>query len=127
MKSERRISPRKQINFIAVRNLATLEPFTVISKEAEIVDASTTGFLLYVNRKHLVPKHLRSHLSLKPLEGERIMLKIEAMDLDIDGHISRTRFIGEGTFEIAIDFSSDAPEYWRECLIELLPSSDEEI
>jgi hypothetical protein len=127
MRSEKSRAPRKQVNFIAVKNLATLEPFTVISKEAEIVDASSTGFLLYVNRKHLVPKHLRANLSLKPLEGERIMLKIEDMNLDIDGLISRTKFIGNGIFEIAIDFSEDAPEYWRECLIELLPSSDEEI
>jgi hypothetical protein len=127
MRSERNRAPRKQVNFIQVKNLSTLEPFTIISKTAEIVDASSTGFLLYINRKDLVPKHLRANLSLKPLEGERIVLKIEAMELEIDGIISRTKFVGNGIFEIAIDFSEDAPEYWRECLIDLLPSTEEEI
>lgn len=127
MKSERRIAQRKEINLIPVKNLATLDPFTVIAKKAEIVDASSTGFLLYVHRKHLVPKGLRSNLTLKPLEGERVMLKIEDMELDLDGLISRTRFIGDGIFEVAIDFSSDAPEYWRECLVDLLPGSGEEL
>lgn len=127
MKSERRIAQRKDINFIPVKNLATLDPFTMICKKAEIVDASSTGFLLYVHRKQLMPKGLRANLSLKPLEGERVMLKIEDMELDLDGFISRTRFIGDGIFEIAIDFSADAPEYWRECLVDLLPGSDEEL
>lgn len=126
MKNERRIAPRKDINFIPVKNLATLNPFTVICKNAELVDASSTGFLLYIQRKNLLPKGLRSHLSLKNLEGERIMLKIEGMELDMDGFISRTKFIGDGTFEVAIDFSSDAPEYWRECLVDLLPGTGEE-
>ena len=127
MKSERRIAPRKQINFIPVKNLTTLDPFNIVSKYAEIVDASSTGFLLYVSRGNLVPKNLRTNLSLKPLEGERVILKIQDMDLDIDGTITRTRFIGDGTFEIAVDFSTDAPEYWRECLIDLLPGSEEEV
>lgn len=55
------------------------------------------------------------------------MLKISDMQLDIDGVISRTRFIGAGLFEIAIDLSEDAPEYWRECLVDLMPGADEDI
>lgn len=126
MKSERRTAQRKDVNFIAVTNLATLDPFTLVAKEAEIIDASSTGFLLYVQRSSLIPKGLREHLTLKALEGERVMLKIESMELDLDGLISRTRFIGNGTFEIAVDFSADAPEYWRECLLDLLPGTNEE-
>lgn len=127
MKHERRIAHRKDINFIPVKNLATLDPFTLISRRAEIVDASSTGFLLYVHRKNLAPKGLRANLTLKPLEGERVMLKIENMELDLDGLISRTKYIGDGVFEIAVDFSADAPEYWRECLVDLLPGADEEV
>lgn len=127
MKSERRVAPRKQLNYITVKNLALLEPFTIIAKGAELVDASSTGFLLHIHRNELIPKHLRGNLSLKPLEGEKIMLRIDQMELDLDGKISRTRFIGNGIFEIAIDFSAEAPEYWRECLLDLLPSSEEEI
>jgi len=127
MKSEKSRAPRKEVNLIPVSNLATLDPFTQVSKHAEIVDVSSTGFLLYVHRKNLVPKQLRTNLSLTPLEGERIMLKIEDMELDIDGLVSRTRYIGNGVFEVAVDFSADAPEYWRECLVDLLPGSDEEI
>jgi hypothetical protein len=55
------------------------------------------------------------------------MFKIADMELEIDGCISRTRFIGSGLFEIAIDLSEDAPEYWRQCLVDLLPGTDEDI
>jgi len=127
MKSERRIANRKAVNMIRVENLASLEPFMMISKSAELVDVSSTGFLLHVSRNALVPKQLRANLSLTTLEGERVMLKIADMELEIDGTISRTRFIGRGLFEIAIDLSEDAPEYWRECLVDLLPGADEEI
>lgn len=127
MSKERRTAQRKPINMIRVENLASLDPFMVICKSAELVDASTSGFLLHVHRNHLVPKQLRSNLSLTVLEGEKVMLKIADMELDLDGTISRTRFIGGGLFEIAVDLSSDAPEYWRECLVDLLPGSDDEL
>ena len=47
------------------------------------------------------------------------------MDLDITGIIVRTKHCGEGIFEVGIDYTSDAPEYWRECLCDLLPKPGE--
>lgn len=118
---ERRKRQRKKLPYLEVSNIATLEPFTMICKTGELIDASATGFLLCVNRKHLIPKVLRDNLTLKSLEGEKIVLNIVDMDLNIDGQVARTRLISNGFYELAIDFSKDAPEYWRECLIDLLP------
>jgi len=122
---ERREAERKRVPYLRVVNLATLEPFTIICKEAELIDASANGFLLYIHRKALLPSSLRENLTLASLEGERIMLNIEDMDLNIDGQVSRTRLIGNGTYELAIDFSEEAPQYWRECLLDLLPESSD--
>lgn len=47
------------------------------------------------------------------------------MNLDLDGTVNRTLHKGRGNFEIAIEFSRDVPEYWRECLIDLLPAPGE--
>lgn len=53
------------------------------------------------------------------------MMTIAQMDLDIDGYIARTRMLGNGVFEVAVDFSQDAPHYWLECLYDLLPGIGE--
>ena len=47
------------------------------------------------------------------------------MNLELDGKIARTSYIGDGVFEIAVDFSETAPTYWRECLLDLLPDQGE--
>ncbi|PIT99597.1 MAG: hypothetical protein COT74_11410 [Bdellovibrionales bacterium CG10_big_fil_rev_8_21_14_0_10_45_34] len=122
IKKSNRVSTRKEIEGINVSNLTALDKFAVISRKAKLVDASSTGFLLLVDRKDIVPKALRQTLTLESIEGEPIMLTISEMDLEIDGLVTRTKFLGKGIFEVAIDFSFDAPEYWRECLLDLLPS-----
>jgi hypothetical protein len=43
------------------------------------------------------------------------------MDLDITGFVARTKYVSNKEFEIGVDYTSDAPEYWRECLCDLLP------
>jgi hypothetical protein len=85
------------------------------------MEASKTGFCLRVRRKDLLPKAFRESLSLKVLEGGRVMLTIANMGLELSGTIKRTARIGKEIFEIGIDYSEDAPEYWRECLLDLLP------
>ena len=89
------------------------------------MDASSTGFLLHVDRKDLIPKLLRSGMDISALEGEFVVIRLKEMDLEIDGTVTRTRHIGRGIFEVAIDFSDEAPEYWRECLMDLLPAPGE--
>lgn len=53
------------------------------------------------------------------------MLQIDEMNLELSGTVKRTKMVGRGVFEIGIDFSEDAPDYWRECLLDLLPTPDE--
>jgi hypothetical protein len=121
--SSNRSAKRKQVGSIPISNLTTLTHFESIARFGHLIDASSTGFLIQIDREDLIPKNLRQNLSLQSIEGEPIMLMINPMELEINGHIARTRYIGKGLFEIAVDFSQDAPEYWRECLFDLLPSS----
>jgi hypothetical protein len=121
MQTNKRAAPRKQVNGLHVKNLTALDHFSVIARAALLVDISASGLLLHIDRKHLIPKSLRENLTLQSLEGEHIMLQIKEMDLEIDGKIARTRMIGRGIFEVAVDFSAEAPEYWRECLVDLMP------
>jgi glycine cleavage system aminomethyltransferase T len=47
------------------------------------------------------------------------------MNIEISGRIARTKLLGKQGFEIGIDYAEDAPEYWRECLVDLLPAPGE--
>lgn len=125
MRPNKRVAPRKQVNGLHVKNLTALDHFSVIARSALLVDISSSGMLLHVDRKALVPKSLRENLTLTSLEGEHIMLQIKEMDLEIDGKVTRTKMIGKGVFEVAVDFSAEAPEYWRECLVDLMPDNAE--
>jgi hypothetical protein len=127
MKASRpnRSSNRKQLGALHFSNLISVEPVAVLARSGNIVDASTTGFKLRVSRRDLVPKNLRGNLSIDCLVGEKILLSINEMNLELSGTVKRTKMIGRGIFEIGIDFSADAPDYWRECLLELLPTPDE--
>ncbi|RYZ64069.1 MAG: hypothetical protein EOP05_12830 [Proteobacteria bacterium] len=94
---------------------------TLLSRTGYIVEASTTGFLLNVNRKDLVPKQFKNELSLEALLGDKVILMIEPMNLELSGKIARTKRLTKDVFEIAIDYSEDSPEYWREILVDMLP------
>lgn len=118
---ELRKATRKKLDLVEVSYIATLENFVVLARGGRIVDASSTGLLIVVDRADLLPKSLKSNLTLEAIVGERVILEITAMELDIEGKIVRTQHIGKGSHEIAIDFSDTVPEYWRECLYELLP------
>ena len=106
---------------IEIRAFTSLDHMTLVSRRGFIIEASTTGFLLHVERKDLVPKQFRDTLSVDVLTGDQIMLMIDPLNLEISGKIVRTKRVTKDLFEIAIDFSEDAPEYWRECLIDMLP------
>ncbi len=125
MRSNQRLSERKMLGSLHFNNLTSLEKFALLARSGTIIDASTTGFQLRVSRKELVPKNLRGNLNIDVLVGEKVMLQIDQMKLEISGTVARTRMVGSGVFEIGIDFSEDAPDYWRECLVDLLPSPGE--
>jgi hypothetical protein len=118
---DRRIAPRENVDPIEIRAFTSIDHMTLLSRRGHIVEASTTGFLLHVERKDLVPKEFRDTLSIDVLKGDQVILMIDPMNLEISGKIARTKRLTKDLYEIAIDFSDDAPEYWRECLLELLP------
>jgi len=118
---ERRNSNRKDLDPVAIQGLISIHDLAPIADRASLVEASPTGFRLMIDRKDLVDIHLRDNLTLEVIEGQEISLFIPAMDLDVTGIIVRTKYTGKGIFEVGIDYTSDAPEYWRECLVDLLP------
>lgn len=123
--SNRRAAPRKSVTGLEIKNVTAIEPFSILAKKGILIDASSTGILIRIDRKDLVPRSLRQNLSLAPIEGEHVVFHIREMDLEMDGKVARTQFIGNATFEIAIDFTDEAPEYWRQSLVDLLPDKGE--
>jgi hypothetical protein len=120
-----RSAPRKEVEPIKVSYMASLDDLAKIAKNCQIVEASSTGLLMTVLRDDLIPQSLRGNLNLDCLLGNRVYLKLEPMNMEISGEIKRTKFLGKQGFHIAVDYSDDAPEYWRECLMDLLPKPGE--
>lgn len=125
MRQTKRASPRKETEPLRVSNLASLENFARIARYGEIVEASANGLLLIVKRDDLIPQRLRGQLNIDSLIGDKVFIHLEDMNLEISGTVRRTEFKGKRGFLIAVDYTSDAPEYWRECLMDLLPSPGE--
>lgn len=125
MGAERRIAERKSVDCIHVNDLTSVHNYMVIAREGYIVDASSTGFLMEINRSHLVPEELRENLTLEAIVGQQVVLYLPQMNLDLDGVITRANHVGKGLFHVAIEFSNEVPEYWRECLCDLLPAPGE--
>ncbi len=125
MKADRRVAARKTVDFIHVAELTSLSSYSVIASEGVIADASQSGFLLRIDRSHLIPKEYRENLALTGLVGHQVVMYLPQMNLDLDGTITRAVHVGKGLFEIAVTFSADVPEYWRDCLVDLLPAPGE--
>lgn len=118
---DQRVAPREKVEPIEIRGFTSLDHMTLVSRHGHIVEASITGFLLQVERKEIVPKEFKNQLSLDGLIGDKVILMIDPMNLEIAGRIARTKRLTKDLFEIAIDYSEDAPEYWREILVDMLP------
>ncbi|MGE5085947.1 MAG: hypothetical protein ACM3MG_06560 [Bacillota bacterium] len=123
--TNKRVAPRKEVSPIHVSYVTSLDDFAKIAKNCEIVEASATGLLLLIKRDDLIPNALRKNLSLDCLIGDRVFMHLDEMNLEISGVIKRTQLLGKKGFHIAIDYSEEAPEYWRECLMDLLPTPGE--
>jgi hypothetical protein len=119
--SDRRIAPREAMDPIQIRAFTSIDHMTLLSRKGAIVEVSTSGFLLQIERKELVPKQFQKELSLDALIGDQVILMIDVMNLEIGGKIARTKRLTKDLFEIAVDYSEDAPEYWREILVDMLP------
>lgn len=125
LNSKRRMAPRKETTPIKVTHLTTMDDFAKIARNCDVVEASSSGLLLHVKREDLLPVALRRNLTLDVLIGEKVFMRLEDMNLDISGSVARTQLLGKAGFLVAVDYSEDAPEYWRECLAELLPRPGE--
>ena len=122
-----RSSPRKELKqnsapltISGISSLSTLEKWAT---HGEIVEASSTGLLIKFKREDFIKPELRKSLNIDSILGEKVFFRIHEMDLEITGKIARTKFKGKTEYFVAIDYSSDAPEYWRECLMDLLPGN----
>jgi hypothetical protein len=122
-KSENRASKfRKAISQVDVLNVKNVATGEVYFSRATLVDASPTGLLLRVERENILAMGLRSTLTLSSIIGSSVGFTIEVMDTYLEGSVTRTKLEGHGTFVVAVDFREDAPEYWRNCLVDLLPA-----
>lgn len=124
-KNNRRIAPRQAVSSIHISYLTSLDDFAKIARNCEVVEASTSGLLLLIRREDLIPSALRKTLTLDVLIGDRVFMHLEEMNLEISGVIARTKLLGKKGFHVAVDYSDEAPEYWRECLMDLLPKPGE--
>lgn len=122
---ERRESHRKLLAPIHVADIQAADRCVCLAHYGTIVNASATGLLIHVNSQNLNPEMLRHNLPFESVEGDYVTMKIVEMELAIDGTVMRARHLDQGLCELAIDFSDNAPAYWRECLAELLPGLDE--
>lgn len=125
MRTNKRLASRKDVATLNVASLTSLDNLAKLAKNLIVIQASSSGILLKVDRKNLVPATLKRNLTLDSLIGNRVFIKLEEMNLEICGTITRTKLLGKEGFHIAIDYSDDAPEYWRECLIDLMPAPGE--
>ncbi len=118
-----RATIKKEISPLTLDSFASLESLQKLASYGEVIEASASGILLRFKRDDLVAKDLRSNLNLDSLVGHSVYFNIHEMNLEISGKVARTKYLGkkEG-FIVAIDYSNDAPEYWRECLMDLLPT-----
>lgn len=124
MKKHRR-AVRRDTTPIEVSNLSSAESMVKIARSGKIIEASVNGLLMHVKREDIVPRALKNSLNIDAIIGDEVYLHLPQMDLEISGKIARTKFLGKAGYEIAIDYSQDAPEYWRECLFDLLPAPGE--
>jgi hypothetical protein len=123
IKRKFRSAPRQQISPLTLDAFSSLENLEKLAKFGEIVEASSSGILIHFKREDFLKPELRSNLNLDVLIGHKVFFNIHEMNLEITGTVARAQFLGKKGFYVAVDYSSEAPEYWRECLIDLLPST----
>lgn len=118
-----RASPRKEVKPLTLDSFSSMENLEKLANYGELIEASASGILIHFKREDFVKKELRSNLNLDSMVGQKVYFNIHEMDLEISGTVARTQFLGKKGFYVAVDYSQDAPSYWRECLMDLLPTA----
>ena len=125
MGAEKRDLERKAVDYVYISDLISLDNYTLIASKGYIVDTSTSSFKLILSRSDLGSHELRGNLHLDSIIGQEVVLHLPQMNLDLDGRVEKTRYCGRGNFEVIVKFLPHTPDYWRDCLIELLPGPGE--
>ncbi|MEK6629085.1 MAG: hypothetical protein AABY53_10705 [Bdellovibrionota bacterium] len=107
---------------LTIDSFTSLDNLQKLAKYGQIIEASSSGILIKFKREDFVSKELRSNLNIDQLLAQSIFFNIHEMNLEISGVVARTKFLGKDGFLVAVDYTSDAPEYWRECLMDLMPT-----
>jgi hypothetical protein len=115
-----RSAPRKDLVKLTINSFSSQESLQKLAKSGQIIEASASGILIKFKRSDFVSKELKENLNIDTLVGKDVYFKIHEMNLEIGGRVARTKFLGKDGFVVAIDYTADAPEYWRECLMDLL-------
>lgn len=110
---------------VNVSSITSIDHFITIAQNGWIEEASISGFKIIIKRDDIVPQVLRDSLSLHSIEGDHVMLHLPQLNIEISGRIVRTKQLGKKGYELIVDYSEDSPEYWRECLLDLLPTPEE--
>jgi hypothetical protein len=122
VKKSKRRDLRKTTHPLELSRIVLGPNNTSFSHGGSLIEVSESGFKLLVSRSEIRIQKFRDNLDLSDLVGENIWIHLDDLDLIIEGTIVRTRFLGKGLFELGIDYSHTAPDYWRECLVDLLPN-----
>ena len=117
-----RAAPRRDLNKLPLDKSSSQDSLQKLARYGQIIEASSTGILIKFNREDFVAKELKGTLNVDSLVGQNVYFNIHEMNLEISGTVARTKFMGKDGFYVAVDYTSDAPEYWRECLMDLLPT-----
>ena len=121
----RRRCPRKYLYPIHVAEITVTGPSLVVARYGTVLNASATGLLVRVSHPDLHPEIYRHNPPLQAIEGKEVVMTIVEMNLKIGGKVVRAQQAEPGLCEVAIDFTANAPPYWRECLVDLLPTPGE--
>lgn len=122
---ELRKNGRKLLDPIHAVDIRVLDTNIVLARYGTIRNTSTTGLLIEVSPDDMSPEITLNKLPLSCIEGQVAVMTIDEMNLQIDGRVVRFCYNAQGALEIAIDFSANAPVYWRECFADLLPTQGE--
>ncbi len=93
----------------------------VIASSANLFQISPKGFYLKICRKNL-SQSLKTHLNLDTLCHKEVGMYLPVMDIQLDGIVINTKHIGNGIFEIFVQFLDSIPSYWYDCLMDMLIS-----
>lgn len=116
---------RKLLDPIHVINIRLANSNSALARYGTMLNTSTSGLLIEVCPSDVSPEVLQNQLPLNRIEGELVAMTVDEMNLEIDGRVVRFCYNDQEMLEIAVDFSANAPAYWRECFADLLPSQGE--